>query len=223
MQDRSIIITDDGSHSISSEEGKLTYHSHHGAIQESQHVFIDAALHYKTAASNSLRILEIGFGTGLNAFMTYLEANQSKLDLHYTTFELYPIDNTIAFQLNYPEILDAQSSVSIFQQLHSSEWATEIILGEHFTFRKFQQSFLDIDEKGEYDIIYFDAFAPDAQPELWEQPLLQKMYNALKPNGVLTTYCAKGSVKRSLKAVGFRIEKLASPLGKREMTRAIVD
>lgn len=225
MQDQevSIFTTDDGSHSLIAKEGQLSYHSRHGAIQESQHVFIDAGLRHKSMASSSLTILEIGFGTGLNAFMSYLEATKSSLPIHYTTYELYPIDLATASQLNYPDQLEAPASASQFQQLHACEWSKETVFSDHFTFLKHQQSFLDIAAKAQYDIIYFDAFAPEAQPQLWEQAFLQKMYDALKPGGILTTYCAKGAVKRSLKAVGFRLEKLAGPPGKREMTRATVD
>lgn len=211
-----LIQTEDGSHSLESKQFEVTYHSIHGAIQETQTVFIDAALNYKAASNKKLSILEIGFGTGLNAFMTYLAANKQGLDIQYTGVEAYPIDLELAKQLNYPALLQAEQAQ--FLALHSSK-NVFTRLSPHFNFCKKVGRFQDLEEQEAFDIIYFDAFAPSAQPELWEAPLLSKMYAALKPTGVLTTYCAKGVVKRCLKSVGFTIEGLPGPIGKREITR----
>ena len=214
-----IFLTDDGSHSLMSETFGDSYHSKFGAIQESQHVFIDAALNFQTAKGKTdLTILEIGFGTGLNALMTYREAERQNLKINYLTFEKYPLSIEQAEALNYSEKLGIETSV--LAQLHTCNWDENIALGTHFTFQKQEKDCQTISLHELADIIYFDAFAPQIQPELWEIPLLKRLFDALKPQGILTTYCAKGSVKRALKDVGFQIETLAGPPGKREMTRA---
>lgn len=215
-----IFLTDDGSHSLMSEAFGDSYHSKFGAIQESQHVFIDAALNFQTAKGrDNLTILEIGFGTGLNALMTLCEAEKQNLTIHYHTFEKYPLSMEQANSLNYAEQL--RRSPLIFNTLHACNWNENVALTPHFNLKKYQSDCQTIDFQELADIVYFDAFAPQIQPELWEASFLQKIVNALKPNGVLTTYCAKGSVKRALKAVGFEIESLKGPIGKREMTRAV--
>ena len=213
--------TQDGSHSIFSDQFGVSYHSKYGAIQETQHVFIDAALRYKALIQKDIAILDIGFGTGLNAYMTLLEAIQKDLHIDYTSYEAFPITLSQAKMLNYPSLLSEPLMAAQFLQLHEANWNEVIPINQHFRFRKCLQSFETIDTQAAYDIIYFDAFAPNAQPELWEAPLLSQMYQALKPEGVLVTYCAKGVVKRTLKAVGFQIESLKGPPGKREMTRAV--
>lgn len=215
-----IIQTEDGSNSIQSAKFEATYHSIHGAIQETQTVFIDAALTYKAENQTKLSILEIGLGTGLNAFMTYLEAKKAGLDIHYTGIEAYPIALEVAQQLNYVELLEVPEEQAQFLKLHAypNEWVN---LSPSFQFYKQIGRFEDLKAQAQFDIIYYDAFAPSVQPELWEIELLEKMYQALKPNGVLTTYCAKGVFKRALKQVGFKVEGIPGPIGKREMTRAI--
>lgn len=215
-----IIQTEDGSNSIQSAKFEATYHSIHGAIQETQTVFIDAALNYKAETQKELTILEIGLGTGLNAFMTYLEAKKSDLHIHYTGIEAYPIALEVAQQLNYVELLQVPEEQAQFLKLHAlpNEWAE---LAPSFHFYKQIGRFEDLKAQEQFDIIYYDAFAPSVQPELWEIELLEKIYQALKPNGVLTTYCAKGVFKRNLKQVGFKVEGIPGPIGKREMTRAL--
>jgi len=212
--------TQDGSHSIFSEQFGVSYHSKYGAIQETQHVFIDAALRFKALVQKDIAILDIGFGTGLNAYMTLLEATQRGLSIDYTGYEAFPISLAEAQLLNYPNLLSAADLSAQFLQLHEVAWNEVIPINPNFRFQKCLQSFETIDAQAAYDIIYFDAFAPNAQPELWEAPLLTQMYQALKQGGVLVTYCAKGVVKRTLKSVGFQIESLKGPPGKREMTRA---
>ncbi|WMX13680.1 tRNA (5-methylaminomethyl-2-thiouridine)(34)-methyltransferase MnmD [Aureispira sp. CCB-E] len=214
-----IIKTEDGSNSIQSAQFEATYHSIHGAIQETQTVFIEAALKHKATTQNELSILEIGFGTGLNAFMTYLEALKLELQIHYTGVEAYPISEAIAKQLNYAELLNAQDKEQQFLNMHAqtNEW---LECAPNFKFYKQVGQFEDITAQNQFDIIYYDAFAPSVQPELWETTMLTQMYQALKPKGVLTTYCAKGVFKRRLKEIGFDIEAIPGPIGKREMTRA---
>lgn len=215
-----IIETQDGSHSIFSEQFDVSYHSKYGAIQESLHVFIGAGLHHQINRKEQISVLDIGFGTGLNALLTYLETIAKNITISYEAIEAYPLDLSTALSLNYPSILGVNAE-SVFHRLHSSEWESSINISESFRFRKRKQFFQDISDQEKFDVIYFDAFAPNAQPELWEAPLLSKMYAALKPNGVLVTYCAKGAVKRALKSIGFTIESLPGPPGKREMTRGL--
>jgi tRNA U34 5-methylaminomethyl-2-thiouridine-forming methyltransferase MnmC len=215
-----LFLTDDGSHSLMSETFGDSYHSKFGAIQESQHVFMDAALNFQIQKEKTdLTILEIGFGTGLNALMTFREAERQNLSVQYLTYEQYPISIEQAMTLNYAENLAV--SPAVFEEMHRCNWEENVQLSPYFSFKKCQKDCKTIELRDFADIIYFDAFAPQIQPELWELPLLKRMYDALKTEGVLTTYCAKGSVKRALKEVGFHLESLAGPTGKREMTRAI--
>jgi len=213
--------TSDGSHSLFSGQYGVSYHSKHGAVQETQHVFINAALRLKALTQQDLHILDIGFGTGLNAYMTLFEAAKRNLKITYTAIEAYPISLDQATQLNYSQLLKKEAFQSTFLKMHGDNWGENLLLNDHFQFTKFQKKFEDLAFDNQFDIIYFDAFAPNSQPELWGEDILSAMYKALKPEGVMTTYCAKGVVKRTLKAVGFEIEALKGPPGKREMTRAI--
>lgn len=221
MQSDQIIETQDGSHSILSHKYGVSYHSKYGAITESRHVFIEAGLYPKLLTAHKINVLEIGFGTGLNAFLTYLEAEKKQLELYYEGIEAYPLSPDQYRQLNYAELLNVPERKSDFLKLHQVAWEEDVYLNDHFTIRKTRKFFEEIDKKEAFDVIYFDAFAPSAQPELWEEAVLAKMYDALRPEGVLVTYCAKGVVKRRLKGLGFTVESLPGPPGKREMTRAI--
>ena len=222
MSKSNIFETQDGSHSIFSEEFGVSYHSKYGAVQEPQHVFIDAALRFKAVVQKEISILEIGLGTGLNALMTYLEAKKRNLDISYVAYEAFPISIEAAKQLNFNEILQVEEGDAlVFQQLHNSNWEIQIEMDEYFSFLKHQQTFDQVAYQNTFDIIYFDAFAPNSQPELWELPIIQKMFAALKKDGILVTYCAKGEVKRTMKKAGFTVERLKGPPGKREMTRAV--
>jgi tRNA U34 5-methylaminomethyl-2-thiouridine-forming methyltransferase MnmC len=214
-----ILDTHDGSHTLLSDQHGVTYHSKYGAITETNHVFIEAALRFKSAIQQNIRILEIGFGTGLNAYATLLEAVKRNLKIVYTTYEAFPISEEQASTLNYHEQLEPEIGNSNFMQLHKLDWNNQQFINENFQFKKINQTFQTIEDEGLYDIIYFDAFAPESQPELWSADLLSKMYTALKPEGLLTTYCAKGIVKRTFKSVGFTLETLQGPPGKREMIR----
>lgn len=217
-----LIQTADGSSSLISAKFNESYHSKHGAIQESQTVFIDAALAPKIQANtSSLSILDIGFGSGLNALMTLLHTQNSSIKIHYTAVEAYPISYDTAKELNYSNLLNCQDLQSNFIEMHNAEANTLVEISTNFFFKKQIEYFENIKDINQYDIIYFDAFAPSTQPELWEKPLLEAMYNALKKNGVLSTYCAKGVFKRTLKSIGFIVEGLPGPIGKREITRAI--
>lgn len=215
-----LFTTEDGSHSLYSEEYDVSYHSKFGAVQETQHVFIEAGLRYKAVLNKDLKILDIGFGTGLNAFMTILEAEKRGLKVEYVGVEAYPVSMETAEQLNYSEQAGQPEMQEVFLNLHKSPWGERTELTEYFTATKLQKKFEELAFEEEFDLIYFDAFAPQAQPELWEEPIMLSMWNALKKGGTLVTYCAKGDVKRTLKGIGFEVEKLPGPPGKREMTRA---
>lgn len=217
MNSEELFLTEDGSHSIYSKQHKVSYHSRHGAICETEHVFIEAGLRGKITQA-SINILDIGFGTGLNAFMTLLEAKKSSSTFYYEAIEAYPITLEVANKFNYPSLLKAESKE--FTHLHQTEWDEAHTLFSNFTFLKQLAKFENFKSNHSFDIIYFDAFAPNAQANLWETGLLSKMYALLNPDGVLVTYCAQGQFKRNLKAVGFSVEALPGPPGKREMTRA---
>ena len=215
-----ICTTQDGSHSLISENEGVLYRSKYGAVTEAKHVFIEAGLFYKSIEKKSIRLLEVGFGTGLNAFLSFIEAKKYGLEIHYLAIEANPIPLEIAGELNYPQVLKAQDSNEIFMQLHLSDWGTEVELAERFTFTKINDKVQNIHFEEQFDLIYFDVFAPDFDPELWERPMLEKMFYALLPGGIMVTYCAKGEFKRTLKAIGFQVEALQGSPGKREMTRA---
>ncbi|MEZ5058705.1 MAG: tRNA (5-methylaminomethyl-2-thiouridine)(34)-methyltransferase MnmD [Saprospiraceae bacterium] len=214
-----ILDTHDGSHTLLSQQHGVTYHSKYGAITETNHVFIEAALRFKAAIQQDIRILEIGFGTGLNAYATLLDAVKRNLKIVYTTYEAFPISEDQAASLNYHEQLEPEMGNSNFMHLHQLDWNQQHFINENFQFQKINQTFQTINDTDLYDIIYFDAFAPESQPELWNEELLAKMFAALKTGGLLTTYCAKGVVKRTFKKVGFTLETLQGPPGKREMIR----
>lgn len=170
MKENTIFETQDGSHSVLSEQYGVSYHSKYGAIQESRHVFIEAGLHYKAAQQKELAILELGFGTGLNALLTLVEAEKHHWKIHYETAEAYPISFQQAAQLNYTTVLETPHLQSIFLQLHESAWQAPQVFTPHFTFQKIQSTFQSLSYSNQFDILYFDAFAPSAQPELWEPP-----------------------------------------------------
>lgn len=216
------IITKDGSHTISIPELGVTYHSHHGAIQESLHVFINAGL----LASDAFRepgmtILEMGFGTGLNALLTLTETEKTKRAVHYTAIELFPLLDEEINKLNYCEQLGKPELESAFKQLHTCEWEKKVAITDYFTINKKRINLIDYADDQQVNLIYFDAFAPTAQPELWTKDIYKKLFAMLSPKGILVTYCSKGEVRRNMQAAGFTIEKIPGPPGKREMVRAI--
>jgi tRNA U34 5-methylaminomethyl-2-thiouridine-forming methyltransferase MnmC len=216
--EREIIKTLDGSTTIHLKEWDECYHSKHGAIQEAKHVFIKNG--FSLFENKPVSILEIGFGTGLNAFITFLEAQQKQQKIDYVGVEAYPVDAKEVLAMNYVDELEAGNFESIFQKMHEVEWDQKNEISSEFSLTKRKQFFDEIDDFETFDLIYFDAFGYRVQPELWSTEIFQKMYNSLKPNGVLVTYAARGVVKRSMIEVGFTVEKLAGPPGKREMFRA---
>lgn len=217
----SLLTTKDGSHTLYIEELNETYHSKHGAIQESEHVFIQHGLLPALSKKNKITILEIGFGTGLNALLTYraIKKNPS-YSIEYNSIEPYPISSSTIFSLNYTDLLHDPELTFFFNQLHQSSWNTTIALNNQLKIHKTTIPWPTYISDVLIDIIYYDAFAPNKQPELWELKNFEKAYQLLAPDGYLVTYCAQGVFKRTLREAGFTIETLPGPPGKREMTRA---
>lgn len=215
---REIVTTSDGSTTIYLPEWEENYHSKHGAIQEAKHVFIKNG--FAQINPNEISILEIGFGTGLNAFITFLEAKNAAKKVKYTGVEAYPVEFNEIEQMNYVSELQATDFEPEFKKMHTCEWNSNVKISKDFCLTKRQQFFDQIDDIDAFDLIYFDAFGYRVQPELWSTEIFQKMFNTLKPGGFLVTYAARGVVKRSMIEVGFSVEKLAGPPGKREMFRA---
>lgn len=217
---REIQVTADGSHTIQVDGSEVTYHSKFGAIQESEHVYIGAGLQPFIGKADPIRVFEMGFGTGLNAFLAYLEARQEKVKIEYEAVEAFPLEREEYRQLNYAHVLRKRELSESFQMIHQAPWNKTIRIGTLFTLVKHQARIEEFDTDKKFHVIFYDAFAPSAQPELWTEELFAKMYDMLLPDGILTTYCSKGDVRRTLEAVGFDIEKLPGPRGKREMVRA---
>ena len=218
-----LLHTEEGAHTVFSPQFDATYHSKYGAIQEAQTVFIAAGLLAFAEAQTQhtpIRILEIGLGTGLNALMTFATARTHELAIDYTALEAYPLAPDLAAQLNFGAHIDFAEATDYLQKIHAAAWGERVSLSAAAHFCKLPTRFEDIAFDSAFDIIYYDAFAPSAQPELWTTEIFEKMYAALRPHGILTTYCAKGVVKRALRAAGFHVESLPGPRGKREMTRA---
>jgi tRNA U34 5-methylaminomethyl-2-thiouridine-forming methyltransferase MnmC len=212
--ERKIITTLDGSTTIQLVDWDECYHSKNGAIQEAYHVFIQNGFTF-FSKKNSISILEIGFGTGLNALITSIEAQKSKQKVVYTGVEAYPVSFEEAKAMNYCKQLDVSNEV--FNLLHFSEWEQVHQITPNFSLLKKKQFFQDINDHSCYDLIYFDAFGYPSQPELWSEEIFKKMFLALKNEGVLVTYAARGVVKRALEASGFKVKKVPGPPGKREM------
>ncbi|MBW1295603.1 tRNA (5-methylaminomethyl-2-thiouridine)(34)-methyltransferase MnmD [Aquimarina litoralis] len=219
---REVITTSDGSTTIHFPELNEHYHSKHGAINEAKHVFIKNGFEYILTSKklDELKILEIGFGTGLNAFITFLEGIRADQKIKYVGVEAYPVLANEIKLLNYVKELEATDHQTIFEDLHQKPWENLHAISDTFLLLKREQLFEDIEDENSYDLIYFDAFGARVQPSLWEVSIFKKMYNALLPNGILVTYAAKGSVRRAMQEVGFMVERLPGPPGKREMLRA---
>ncbi|MEM9649016.1 MAG: tRNA (5-methylaminomethyl-2-thiouridine)(34)-methyltransferase MnmD [Bacteroidota bacterium] len=215
---RRIITTADGSKTIQIEDWDEQYHSKHGAIQEAYHVFIEHGL--RLFNNGKVCILEIGFGTGLNALITFKEATKQKLDVEYVGVEAYPVTAKEVEALEYCNQLEAPQLTSLFNEMHQAQWEQQVFISDTFKLTKQKKDFRDIDQKNLFNLIYFDAFGARVQPDLWTEDVFAKMFLALQTKGVLVTYSAKGSVRRALQAVGFQVERLPGPPGKREMLRA---
>ncbi len=214
-----IITTEDGSNTLRNPELDETYHSIHGAIRESRHVFIENGLKcFIGVDKHEISIFEVGFGTGLNAVLTLEVARAQKQMVRYTTIEPFPLPENIWSILNYPQTL---SNVDDFYSIHRSQWQVGTTLDPYFELFKMRSTLQEFELEAEsFDLVYFDAFAPSKQPQLWEPGVLEKVVTAIKPGGILVTYCAKGQLKRDLKALHMTVETLSGPPGKKEMVRA---
>ena len=213
-----LLITSDGSHSLYVPEIDECYHSSHGAIQESRHIFIEAGL--KNCAQNVIHILEIGFGTGLNALLAYHFAMQAGKKIHYVTLEKFPVSVEQASLLNYPKLID-ENLMPVFKAMHKVAWNERHDISPFFVLEKIRVDFTEYQHVGQYDVIFFDAFSPEKQPEMWSQEQFEKIAAHCNPGAILTTYCAKGVVRRALQAAGFKVERLPGPPGKREILRGL--
>lgn len=213
---RELRITSDGSPTIYSERWKQHYHSVHGAFNESMHVFISNG--FNQVESNPIHILEYGMGTGINVFLTWLESQSKQRTVHFDTIEAFPLEEDLWSAINIGE----GESQTIFEKIHRLPWGQEEELSDHFKLTKMKSDILTW--KGmpnQYDLIYFDAFAPSTQSELWTPQVFEECLRVLKPGGFLVTYCAQGQVKRNMKEVGFEVNALPGPPMKREMTKAV--
>lgn len=209
--------TTDGSKTLYSENFKETYHSVNGAVTESMHVFINAG--FRVCKQNPVHIFEVGFGTGLNAFLTLIEAQKQCIEVDYHSIELFPLDEKVYDNLGYHTFLAA--NITEFKAMHKAAWDSKTEILQGFQLTKIKEDLLKYPFAQCYDLVYFDAFSPATQPELWNEEVFVNLFNHLNSGGILTTYCAKGSVRRTLQKAGFVTERLPGPPGKREMLRAM--
>ncbi|MCC8143528.1 MAG: tRNA (5-methylaminomethyl-2-thiouridine)(34)-methyltransferase MnmD [Tannerellaceae bacterium] len=213
---REIELTLDGSHTLYVPEMDEHYHSVNGAIQEAMHVYIGAGL--DQIKKESVRVLEIGFGTGLNCWLTLLES-ENRRQITYYSYELYPLNPELIAQLNYTQALNRENP-ELFAQLHIAAWDTAVTITDHFILNKINGDSSSGSLPEQIDVIYYDAFAPEKQPEMWREEIFERLFACTAPGGVLTTYCAKGTVRRMMQKAGYSVERIPGPPGKREMLRA---
>lgn len=219
MINRELHKTADGSFTLRIHELDENYHSGHGALQEAKHVFIENGL--KTVELDTIHVFEMGFGTGLNALLTLNDSLKNSTRIYYSGIEAYPVELEFINELKYGEYLEGCNK-DLFLEMHAMDWGQPIDLTPNFTFEKIHAKIEDyLAETEKFDLVYFDAFGPRAQGEIWELHVLAKIHQMLKIGGVLVTYCAKGQFKRDLKSLGFEVQSLPGPPGKREMTRAV--
>lgn len=209
--------TADGSNTLYLPELDETYHSNHGAVQEALHVFIEYGLTFVAEDKKSISVFEMGFGTGLNALLTAQWAEKHQRKMEYIGIELHPISEEIWRQMDY---VQEKSEVELYAKIMSAAWEDHQEINPYFQLKKIEKDVLQLERQEQVDLVYYDAFGPRAQSEMWEIPVLTKMYELLKPGGVFVTYCAQGQMKRNLKSLGFELTELPGPPGKRVMTRA---
>ncbi len=219
---RHTTITGDGSHTLYMRELGEHYHSTHGALQESRHVFLQACFDHVALQARLLRVLEVGFGTGLNALLTLARAVEENLEVAYETLEPFPLSQAEWSELNLPKLIDNGRFTDAFARMHQAEDQVITKIYDGFSFQRYLSTIQEVALPGNrYHAVYYDAFAPQYQPEMWTLEVFEKLYAAMLPGAVLTTYCTKGSVKRAMKAAGFVLSHPEGPPGKREMTVAV--
>lgn len=214
-----VILTADGSHTVFNETLGKPYHSVHGAIQESQRVYIEVGLlaTLEKFPNGDVQIFEMGFGTGLNALLTAREADLNQRRVDYVAIDAYPLLLDDSSQLNYDALLDT----GYLPDFHKSAWQEPLVISPYFTLTKLKGILQDLKTKQRFHLIYYDAFAPSAQPELWEPDIFQQLAALLLPGGMMTTYCSKSYVQRNMRAAGLTVEKHPGPYGKRDILRAV--
>ena len=220
---RELLMTEDGSFTVSIPEIHTTYHSTRGAIQESEHVFIKTGLKFFTEKNNNKKtvdIFEMGFGTGLNALLSFMEAERLQLKINYTSIEFFPLEPSITSSLNYHTELQDPGLLFFFGKIHSAEWNTQTPISPRFNLHKQNADLKSFSTEKVFDLIYFDAFDPKTQPELWTKEIFEKMFSMLREGGILVTYSSKSEVRKAMVAAGFAVEKPPGPWGKREIVRA---
>ncbi|MBK8296131.1 MAG: tRNA (5-methylaminomethyl-2-thiouridine)(34)-methyltransferase MnmD [Saprospiraceae bacterium] len=223
MGERSVIQTNDGSSSVLDSFWNASFHSVHGALTESNHVYINSGLSQFQNSLEPVRIFEFGFGTGLNTFLSFIYGLKHDISIEYTAIDSHILENDLVSLLDYPKHPLLLPFSDFFFLIHQHEWNKPIQLSQGFRLNKIKSDWTAYvpNEPIEYDLVFFDAFGPEVQPELWDFHSLQKVYSMMKQGGIFCTYCAKGSVKRLLKQIGFKLESLPGPPGKREISRAI--
>jgi len=215
-----VIKTKDGSNTLYHNQFNEIYHSRHGAYNESMHVFIQMGLHFMAQSFKPLKILEVGFGTGLNCILSLVH---KRTKIEYTGIDTFPINWATIEALDYAGLQGILNFKQAYRTIIETAWNTAFELNPEFSFTKLNTSIFEIDFTNSYHLIYFDAFAPGIQPAMWETPVFKKLYEILEDNGCLVTYCAKGQVRRNLQAAGFSVDRVEGPPGKREMLRAVKD
>ncbi len=211
-------ITADGSHTLYVPALDEHYHSHFGALTESKHIFIDAGL--ASLTGKKVSILEVGFGTGLNALLTAMHASDNQVSILYATLEKYPLDPSLLFRLNYPA-MTGTGGRELFEAIHNAPWEKPVNLTQWFTLEKRLMDLTTGSVEGLFDLVYFDAFGPGKQPEMWSREVMQKITAVTHTGTVFVTYSAKGELKRTLRSLGFEVALLPGPPGKRVITRAV--
>ncbi len=214
-----VVRTADGSSTLYVAELNEHYHSIHGAVRESSHVFIACGLMSLPAGMHTVRIFEMGFGTGLNAFLTYYHAIGGDKEIRYTAVDAFPIGQDDISQLNYPGYLGYPDAGEVYQRITGSIWGEPVDIGSHFSLLKIVAMIEEYDFHDFYDLVYYDAFSPEVQPECWEPEIFFRIHQHMNPGGILVTYSSKGAVRRALTQAGFIVEKLPGPPGKREILR----
>lgn len=205
-----IQLTADGSPTLFLPGMDEHYHSVNGAVRESQHVYIEAG--FKQCRKSEIHVLEMGFGTGLNVLLTALEAENQKIKVFYTGLEKFPLPAKITDRLNYSE-------TALFRAIHLAEWEKSVQVNPYLYLKKIRTDFRDFNFPDKYDVVYYDAFAPDKQPGVWSSELFDRIFSSMNRGGIITTYCAKGSIRRMMQQAGFAVERIPGPPGKREMLR----